>query len=46
MKSLGQFVDALVPLKQTFDLANDIRSASQGRATYTIKDVEFLPSKG
>jgi elongation factor G len=41
-----QFVDALVPLKQTFDLANDLRSASQGRATYTIKDVEFLPSKG
>jgi elongation factor G len=41
-----QFVDALVPLKQTFDLANDLRSASQGRATYTIKEIEFLPSKG
>ncbi len=40
-----QFVEALVPLKQTFDLANDLRSASQGRATYTLKEVEFLPSK-
>lgn len=40
-----QIVEVLIPLKQTFDLAGELRSASQGRATYTIKGIEFLPSE-
>ncbi len=38
-------VEALIPLKNTFDLAGELRSASQGRAFYSITSVEFLPEK-
>lgn len=38
-------VEVLMPLKNTFDLAGELRSASQGRAFYNITSVEFLPEK-
>ena len=40
-----QVVEAVLPLKNTFDLADNLRSASKGRATYDIKDITFRPAE-
>ncbi|NPB03657.1 MAG: GTP-binding protein [Thermotogae bacterium] len=38
-----QVVEAILPLKNTFDLAESLRSASKARATYDIKEITFKP---
>jgi len=40
-----QVVEAVLPLRNTFDLADNLRSASKGRATYDIKDITFKPAE-
>ncbi len=38
-----QVVESVLPLKNTFDLADRLRSASKGRASYDLKEVQFRP---
>ncbi len=40
-----QVIEAILPLRNTFDLADNLRSASKGRATYDIKDITFRPAE-
>ena len=40
-----QVIEAILPLRNTFDLADNLRSASKGRATYDIKDITFKPAE-
>lgn len=37
----GKIVDALVPLSEMFGYATDLRSMSQGRATYTMEFLKY-----
>ena len=37
IRSGGQVVEAMVPLREMFGYATDLRSRSQGRATYTME---------
>ncbi len=38
-------VEAVLPLKSTFDLADKLRSASKGRVTYNIEEITFKPAE-
>ena len=39
--SAGKIVDADVPLAEMFGYATDLRSATQGRATYTMEFARY-----
>jgi len=43
----GKIINAMVPLGEMFGYATDLRSASQGRATYTMEfdDYAEAPAK-
>jgi elongation factor G len=38
----GKMVHAEVPLKEMFGYATDLRSASQGRATYSMEFLKYV----
>jgi elongation factor G len=38
----GKAIAALVPLSEMFGYATDLRSATQGRATYTMEFKKYL----
>ena len=38
----GKAINALVPLSEMFGYATDLRSATQGRATYTMEFKKYL----
>ena len=38
-------IEAILPLKNTFDLADNLRSASKGRATYNRDEITFRPAE-
>ena len=38
----GKAIKALVPLSEMFGYATDLRSATQGRATYTMEFQKYL----
>ena len=37
MRGVNQVIDAKVPLSEMFGYANDLRSRTQGRATYSMQ---------
>ena len=43
MRSGAQVVRATVPLAQMFGYATDVRSATQGRATYSMQFDHYAP---
>ncbi|MFK0572798.1 elongation factor G [Endozoicomonas sp.] len=44
--SSGKTIDAMVPLGEMFGYATDLRSATQGRATYTMEFHEYAEAPG
>ena len=39
----AQVIDVTVPLRAMFGYANELRSLTQGRATYTMEFAQFAP---